>query len=186
MILPLICMVVLPGCTSGLVIGGAVIAANSIKDPRSIGTQIDDKILETYISNALSKNKDIKETTRITNTVYQGKVLLTGQAPNKKLAEQATQISSKIKGSKKIYNEIRQAYPIPLEKIIIDLWITTKIKIQIFIKNKTILSSIKIVTENKEVFLLGEITHQEEKTLINTIDNIHGIRNIITAFNYVS
>ncbi|AKC60234.1 division/outer membrane stress-associated lipid-binding lipoprotein [Blochmannia endosymbiont of Camponotus (Colobopsis) obliquus] len=186
-ILPILslCIIILQNCTSGIMISTAIIAAKSINDPRSIGTQIDDKLLETYISNNLSKDKNIKQNTRVINTVYQGKVLLTGQAPNKKLAERAVQISIKTKGTKQIFNEIRLHQPISLRKICIDFWITTKIRSYLIIKNKIILSNIKILTENKEVFLLGEITHQEENMLINTISNIKDIKHITTAFTYI-
>ncbi|WP_251258303.1 BON domain-containing protein, partial [Enterobacter hormaechei] len=96
-------------------------------DPRSVGTQVDDGTLELRVNSALSKDEQIKKEARINVTAYQGKVLLTGQAPNTELSSRAKQIAMGVEGTTEVFNEIRQGQPISLGTASSDTWITTKV-----------------------------------------------------------
>ncbi|URJ32251.1 division/outer membrane stress-associated lipid-binding lipoprotein [Blochmannia endosymbiont of Camponotus sp.] len=173
-------------CSSILAIGTAAFITTAWNDPRTIGTQLDDSILENHIAHALKKNKHIKKSTRIKNTVYQGNVLLTGQTPSMSFAEEAIKIIIKINGTKNIYNAIRQDKPICIQSIFTDAWISTQIRLNFFIKSDIHASNIKIITENKEVFLLGQVTHEESKSAEKIAKTIDGVKNVFTAFSYIS
>ncbi|MGP1946693.1 MAG: division/outer membrane stress-associated lipid-binding lipoprotein, partial [Arsenophonus sp. ER-LPS3-MAG3] len=152
----------LQGCFSAVVIGSAAIAAKSVTDPRSIGRQIDDGTLEVRVTTAINKDKEIIHNTRIIAIAYGGKILLIGQAPDLSLAERAKWIATNIEGVQRVYNEIRQAVPVDFGISSKDTWITARIKSQIFIKSDLVkLLTVKVITENKEVFLLGILTKEE-------------------------
>ncbi|URJ26895.1 division/outer membrane stress-associated lipid-binding lipoprotein [Candidatus Blochmanniella camponoti] len=186
-LLILFSILALQACCSGmLTIGTAAFITTAWNDPRTIGTQLDDNILENHIAHALKKNKHIKQSTRIKNTVYQGNVLLTGQTPSMSFAEEAIKIVMKINGTKNIYNAIRQDKPICIQSILTDTWISTQIRLNFFIKSDIHASNIKIITENKEVFLLGQVTHEESKCAEKTAHAIAGVKNVFTAFSYTS
>lgn len=186
LLLTLFTIFILQACSSMLAIGtAAFITTKTWNDPRTIGTQLDDKILETYISHELKKNQHIKKTTRIINIVYQGNILLLGQSPSLFLSEQANQIVKNIHGTKKIYNAIRKKKPISLQSIIFDTWISSQIRLHLLICPNIHSSNIKIITEDKEVFLLGQITHEEILYIKNLTNTIYGIKNIFTYFIYV-
>lgn len=58
----LFAITILPACSNILMIGtAAFITTTTWKDPRTIGVQLDDKVLETYITYTLNKNKNIKK-----------------------------------------------------------------------------------------------------------------------------
>ncbi|MFP3029116.1 MAG: division/outer membrane stress-associated lipid-binding lipoprotein [Arsenophonus sp.] len=176
----------LQGCISAAVIGSAAVATKSATDPRSVGRQVDDGTLEARVSAALNKEKEIICNARIITTAYEGKILLTGQAPDLMLAKRAKQIATKVEGVETIYNEIRQATPVDLGTASKDTWITTKIKLQILMSNSVKSSTVKVITELGEVFLLGILTQQEGTIAAKIASEIDGVKHVTTAFTYLN
>ncbi|AOM42174.1 division/outer membrane stress-associated lipid-binding lipoprotein [Xenorhabdus hominickii] len=176
----------LQGCIGAAVVGSAAIATKAGTDPRTIGQQVDDSTLEARVSTAINKDPQIKAQTRVVVTVYQGKVLLTGQSPNEALADRARQIASKVEGTKLVYNEIRQGNPVTLGTASVDTWLTTKVRSKILTSDEVKSSSIKVVTENGEVFLFGVVTHQEGTAAAKIASEISGVKRVTIAFTYLN
>ncbi|MFP3014644.1 MAG: division/outer membrane stress-associated lipid-binding lipoprotein [Arsenophonus sp.] len=174
----------LQGCFSAAVISSAAVVTRSVVDPRSIGRQVDDGSLEKRVSAAINKDKEIVYNTRIITTAYAGKILLTGQSSTLELAERAKQIAIKSEGVYAVYNEIRKAASIDLATVYKDTWITTKIKLQILINDLVKSSTVKVITEDAEVFLLGILTRQEGGIAAKIASETDGVKRVITAFNY--
>ncbi|BGI51045.1 MAG: division/outer membrane stress-associated lipid-binding lipoprotein [Arsenophonus endosymbiont of Ceratovacuna japonica] len=186
-IITIICStILLQGCSNTAIIGSSVVIIKSAIDPRSIGRQIDDKILELRVSSAINKDKIIINNSRIITTAYQGKILLTGQVYNLILAERAKKIANKINGVESVYNEIRQEIPVNLGTAFKDILITTKIKLHFFIKNLVKSLHIKVITENGEVFLLGLITKHEGNIITKIANNTYDVKRVITIFTYLN
>ncbi|CAQ85729.1 MULTISPECIES: division/outer membrane stress-associated lipid-binding lipoprotein [Photorhabdus] len=178
--------VMLQGCIGAAVIGSAAVATKTATDPRTIGQQVDDGTLEARVSNALNKDKQLKEQTRIITTAYQGKVLLTGQSQDSSLADRAKQIASRVNGAQIIYNEIRQGKPVELGTASKDTWLTTKVRSKILASDSVKSSNIKVVTENGEVFLLGILTKQEGNAAAKIASETDGVKRVTTAFTYLN
>ncbi|WMY97172.1 MAG: division/outer membrane stress-associated lipid-binding lipoprotein [Arsenophonus sp.] len=172
------------GCLETSLIGSTAILTKSAIDPRSIGRQVDDGTLEIRVRSALNKNKEIIKHARIINTAYKGNILLTGQAPKLFIIELAKKITIKVKGVENIYNEIRIEQPIDLIKSIKDTWITIQIKLKIFYNNFVKLSTIKVLTENGEVFLLGIVSEEEGNIAAKIASEIKGVKHVFTGFSY--
>ncbi len=179
-------VMLLQGCIGAAVVGSAAIATKAGADPRTIGQQVDDTTLEARVSNAISKDPQIKAQARVITTVYQGKVLLTGQSPNLALAERAKQIAAKVEGTDVIYNEIRQGNPVSLGTASSDAWLTAKIRSKILASDSVRSSSIKVVTENGEIFLLGVVTRQEGADAAKIASETSGAKRVTTAFTYLN
>lgn len=175
----------LQGCGGALVVGIAAVTAKTATDPRTVGTQVDDGILEARVANALAKDQQLKKDARIVNTAYQGKVLLTGQAPTPELAERAKQITLGVDGATEVYNEIRQGQPVSLGRASMDTWITSKIRSQLLASAAVKSSNVKVTTENGEVFLLGLLTNAEGKAAAEVASKVNGVEYVTTAFTYL-
>ncbi|MGP1939432.1 MAG: division/outer membrane stress-associated lipid-binding lipoprotein [Arsenophonus sp. ET-DL9-MAG3] len=178
--------ILLQGCLGATIIGSsAAIVTKSTIDPRSIGRQVDDGTLEARVKTAINKDKEITCNTRIIITAYAGKILLIGQSPNLLLAKRAKDIAINVKGVQAVYNQIRQTIPIDFNAAYKDAWITTKIKSKIFINNSLKSLTIKVITENKEVFLLGILTQQEGNVIAKIASKTSGVKHVITVFTYL-
>ncbi|WMY96467.1 MAG: division/outer membrane stress-associated lipid-binding lipoprotein [Arsenophonus sp.] len=176
--------ILIQGCLETAVIGSATILTKSATDPRSIGRQVDDGTLEARVTSALNKNKEIIKNARIISTAYKGSILLTGQVPKLLISEIAKKIAITVKGVDTVYNEIRIEKPIGLTKAIKDTWITIQIKFKIFSNNFVKLSTVKVLTENSEVFLLGILSEEEGNIAAKIASEIKGVKHVFTGFTY--
>lgn len=181
----LISALLLQGCVAAAVMGTAAVGTKAATDPRTVGTQVDDGTLELRVNSALGKDEQLKKEARVKVTAYQGKVLLTGQAPNTELASRARQIAMGVEGTTEVYNEIRNGQPISLGTASTDTWITTKVRSQLLASDQVKSSNVKVTTENGEVFLLGLVTEREGRAAADTASRVSGVKHVTTAFTYI-
>lgn len=178
----LISALLLQGCVGAVVIGSAAVATKTATDPRTVGTQVDDGTLELRVNSALAKDEQLKKQARINVTIWQGKVLLVGQAPSSDLSARAKQIAMGVEGTVEVYNEIRQGQPVGIGTASTDTWITTKVRSQLLASDQVKSSNVKVTTENGEVFLLGLVTDREGKAAANIASRVSGVKHVTTAF----
>ncbi|MBS0849124.1 division/outer membrane stress-associated lipid-binding lipoprotein [Citrobacter sp. JGM124] len=181
----LISALFLQGCVGAVLVGSAAVGTKTATDPRTVGTQVDDGTLELRVNNALSKDQEIKKDARINVTAYQGKILLTGQAPNAALSSRAKQIALGVDGTTEVYNEIRNGQPIGLGTASGDTWITTKVRSQLLTSDQVKSTNVKVTTENSEVFLLGLVTEREGKAAADIASRVSGVKHVTTAFTLI-
>ncbi|MBZ8692285.1 divisome-associated lipoprotein YraP [Escherichia coli] len=181
----LISALLLQGCVAATVVGTAAVGTKAATDPRSVGTQVDDEVLELRVSSALSKDEQIRKEARISEIAYQGRVLLIGQSPDRVLSARDRHIALGVDGVQEVYNEIRQGTPVSPVIMAGDAWLTTKIRSQLLTSARVKSSSVKVVTENSEVFLLGLVTEQEGRAAADVASRVSGVKRVTTAFSYI-
>ena len=150
----------LQGCAAALV-GGAAAGTKVATDPRTMGTQVDDETLEVKVENALDKDAQIKSEGRVNAVSYSGRILLIGQVPDENVKDTATSLTKGVEGVNDVYNELRIAPKITFGQITKDSWITTQIKSKLFVGDNVKATDVKVITENGEVFLLGNVTQSQ-------------------------
>ncbi|MGU3414736.1 division/outer membrane stress-associated lipid-binding lipoprotein [Enterobacteriaceae bacterium C23F] len=182
----LISALLLQGCVAAAVVGTAAVGTKAATDPRTVGTQVDDSTLELRVNSALNKDEQLKKEARVNVMAWQGKVLLTGQAPSTDLAAQAKQIAMGVEGTTEVFNEIRQGQPIGLGTASSDTWITTKVRSQLLGSDQVKSSAVKVTTENGEVFLMGSLTSREGKAAADIASRVSGVKHVTTAFTFIN
>jgi osmotically-inducible protein OsmY len=182
----LISALLLQGCVAAAVVGTAAVGTKAATDPRTVGTQVDDSTLELRVNSALNKDEQLKKEARVNVMAWQGKVLLTGQAPSTDLASQAKQIAMGVEGTTEVFNEIRQGQPIGLGTASSDTWITTKVRSQLLGSDQVKSSAVKVTTENGEVFLMGSLTDREGKAAADIASRVSGVKHVTTAFTFIN
>nr|BET44871.1 MAG: division/outer membrane stress-associated lipid-binding lipoprotein [Candidatus Aschnera chinzeii] len=175
----------LHGCLTASILGTSAIAIKSFSDPRTIGRQIDDMTLTLNVNGMINKNKEIAKYSNVNVTAYKGIILLTGQSLNIKLIRLISYIVKTVEGVEIIYNEIRLDNKITLKTAIYDSMITALIKLKIFNSKIINLSSIKVITENHEVFLLGVVTKSVGAKVAKIASETHGVKLVTTIFSYI-
>lgn len=181
----LISALLLQGCIAAAVVGTTAVGTKTATDARTVGTQVDDGTLELRVNSALSKDEQLKKEARVSVMAYQGKVLLMGQAPSTSLAQQAKQIAMGVDGASEVFNEIRQGQPIGLGTASSDTWITTKVRSQLLGSDQVKSSSVKVSTENGEVFLMGLVTAKEGQAAADIASRVSGVQHVTTAFSNI-
>ncbi|HEY2455398.1 MAG TPA: division/outer membrane stress-associated lipid-binding lipoprotein [Scandinavium sp.] len=181
----LISALLLQGCIAAAVVGTAAVGTKAATDPRTVGTQVDDSTLELRVNSALNKDEQLKKEARVNVMAWQGKVLLTGQAPSTDLAAQAKQIAMGVEGTSEVFNEIRQGQPIGLGTASSDTWLTTKVRSSLLGSDQVKSSAVKVTTENGEVFLMGSLTAREGKAAADIASRVSGVSHVTTAFTII-
>ena len=177
----------LQGCVAAAIGGAAVAGATKVAtDPRSMGTQLDDETLESRVNSAIKKDQQIKSEARISVTAYSGRVLLTGQVPNENLREVASSLTKGVQNVNDVYNEVRVGPKVDFAQISKDSWITSQIKSKMLVDSKVKTSDVKVVTENNEVFLMGNVTQDQGNAAAEIARNVAGVTKVIKVFNYLN
>ncbi|EIJ67448.1 MULTISPECIES: division/outer membrane stress-associated lipid-binding lipoprotein [Pasteurellaceae] len=175
----------LQGCVAALIGGGA--AATKVgTDPRTTGTQVDDETLKIQVYDAVIKDEQIKDEGRVAVSSYSGRVLLIGQVPNESLKDIATSLAKGVEGVGEVYNEMRVGKPITVEQKAKDSWITTKIKSDMLVNSSVKTTDIKVITENNEVFLMGNVTQDQGNAAAEVARNISGVEKVVKVFKYLN
>ncbi|QLB12839.1 osmotically-inducible protein OsmY [Bisgaardia hudsonensis] len=179
-------VILLQGCVTATVVGvGAAAATKIATDPRTVGTQVDDETLEEKVLLTINKDSQIKSEARINVVSYSGQILLIGQVPNETLKEQVTNLTEGVEYVNKVYNELRVGSPISFGQISKDGWITTQVKSKLLVDSNVKSTDIKAITENGEVFLMGNVTQDQANAAANVARNILGVKKVVKVFNYI-
>jgi len=179
--------VLLQGC-AGAVVGGAATGLTVANDRRTVGTFVDDEIIEVKAVKRLFSDKEIFDNTHINVTAYNNIVLLSGEAPTETLRNKAYNIVLPIPKVRKIHNEVMIAAPSSLLTRSSDTWITAKVKTNLFqIKNapKFDPTKVKVVSENGTVFLMGILKRSEAELVINATRTVGGVQRVVKLFEYI-
>ena len=177
----------LQGCVAAAIGGAAVAGATKVAtDPRSMGTQLDDETLESRVNSAIKKDQQVKSEARISVTAYSGRILLTGQVPNENLREVASSLAKGVQNVNDVYNEVRVGPKVDFAQISKDSWITSQIKSKMLVDSKVKTSDVKVVTENNEVFLMGNVTQDQGNAAAEIARNVAGVTKVIKVFNYLN
>ena len=174
----------LQGCVAA-VIGGGAVAAKVATDPRTTGTQIDDETLEFKVENAVEKDAQIKAESRVNAVSYNGRVLLIGQVPNSDVKDTATALAKGVEGVNEVYNELTVSPKISFAQISKDSWLTTQVKSKMFVDGRVKATDVKVISENGEVFLLGNVTQSQANAAADIASKISGVKKVIKVFKYL-
>ncbi|WP_439234865.1 division/outer membrane stress-associated lipid-binding lipoprotein [Lonepinella koalarum] len=176
---------ILQGCVA-LGLGGAAVATKVGTDPRTVGSQVDDETLELKVYDAVTKDEQIKAEGRVVVVSYSSRVLLLGQVPDESLKEIATSLAKGVENIGDVYNEMRVGSPISFSQKSQDSWITTKIKSDMLLNSAVKTTDIKVITENKEVFLLGNVTQEQGIAAAEVARKVSGVEKVVKVFKYLN
>ncbi len=177
-------LLTLQGCTAVAVVA-VTTGASMATDRRSIGNQIDDQSIEVEAYNEITKNESLSDNTNLQVISLNGSVLVVGQAPTPHLRDQAIKIINAINGVVRIHDQIRIGNLTSITTKTNDVWLTSKVKSALFASDEVSGRTIKVITENAEVFLMGLVTKKEADTAVNITRNISGVNSVYKAFEYL-
>ncbi|MFT6085214.1 MAG: osmotically-inducible protein OsmY [Glaciecola sp.] len=173
------------GCA--LVTVGTVGAAAtaSATDRRTVGTQIDDKTTQSRVRSAINDIPLIKDDAAVTVDVYNGQVLLTGQAPTQRMIIEVEKAATAVQNVMKVHNQVRLGSPIPATSTMNDVWLASKIK-TIMLGNEQIpLFKLVLVVEDSEVFIMGLLRKEEAAAAVDAARNVDGVSKVIRVMELI-
>lgn len=170
---------VLSGCAAvvvGAVAGGALVAT----DRRSAGAQLDDTTIETKVASTL--NSRYGDRAHIATTSYNGMVLLSGEAPDSAIADDAVAIARGTDRVRNVYNEVAIMPPTDLSTRTNDSYTTSKVKARFVEANKFSATHVKVVTERGIVYLMGIVSRDEANAAAEVAATTSGVSRVVRLF----
>lgn len=176
----------LQGCVFavGAAAGAAAIAI--VYDHRTIENSIQDTQIANTIIERIRVVPPLKNDSHIEVTVFNHVVLLTGETPNPEWKQQAETIAKSVPNVSRVYNQLTIEGPTSTLTRTSDSWITTKIKSQMLATDDLKSSSIKVITENGVVYLMGIVTKDQADISVDIARHVTGVQKVIKIFQYKS
>ena len=145
-------------------------------DPRSLGTQIDDSIMQkNLLAKLVFMNK--KYALTINSKVLDGRIFLTGKVENPEEKLRITKIAWEIKGVRSVKNDINLKENFNFKRSAEDLYITSRLKTILILSKDIKAANYNIDTYKRKVFIYGIAQNKDELNLV--IDEAKNITNVL-------
>jgi len=167
---------------AGAAVGAAAIAI--VYDHRNVDSILQDQRIDREILRKIHDDPELHNNTHIGVSSFGQVVLLTGEAPTAELRKKAEETAWSVHGITRIYNAITVQGPTSALSQTNDTWITTKIKTSMLATKGLKSASIKVVTENGTVYLMGTLTHAQEQMVVNIARHTAGVQKVVKIFQY--
>ncbi|AEI78820.1 BON domain protein [compost metagenome] len=179
----LVCATQLAGCFP--VIAGAMGTGVAMAtDRRPAATQTVDRGLQLEAESTI--NSRYSGQARVNVTVFNRKVLLTGEASNDNVKQQIEQYVRGLPNARVVINELEIVNSPGFMTQSQDAYLTSKVKTLMMTAEGVPSNSIKITTEKSVVYLLGVVTAAEGDRATDVARNASGVTKVVKAFDYVN
>ncbi|MDA7838076.1 BON domain-containing protein [Candidatus Pelagibacter sp.] len=150
-------------------------------DPRSLGTQIDDSVMQKNLAARLAlRNKSY--ILKVSTKVLDGKIFVTGKVDDPEEKLQITKLAWETKGARSVKNDITIKEDFNFQQSAKDLLITSQLRTALIFNKKIKATNYKIDTYKKKVFIYGiSLTTEERKEVINEAKEILDVEDVIAS-----
>ena len=177
-LISLIIGIYLTSCTSVSQFGTGV---NITFDPRTIGMQIDDTIMQKNLSARLAL-KDKKYFLSIQSEVLDGRIFLTGKVDEPEEKIKITKMAWETKGVRAVKNAITIKGQTNFKSTAKDILITSQLRTALILNKKTKARNYTLETVNKNIYIFGIAMNEEEKDeVLNEANKIYDVNKIIPS-----
>ena len=150
-------------------------------DPRSLGTQIDDSIMQKNLVTRLTL-KDKNYFLSINTKVLDGRIFLTGKVDNPEEKLQITKLAWETDGVRSVKNDIKIREEFNFKSSAKDLLITSQLKTAMIFSKNIKASNYNVDTYKKKIFIYGiALTSDERKEVINEAKQILDVEGVVAS-----
>jgi len=183
LLLSLASLMVLSACTPlGMATGAAASVGTAASKEGGISGAVNDASIKGQINESWFKY-NIDMFSKLSTTVNQGRVLLTGVVQNPQDRVEAVRLVWQVEGVKQVINEIRVAESEGVTGFVKDNWITTRLRTAMTFEKDVQSLNYSIDTVQGVVYLMGVAMSQKE---LNTVmDLARTIPNVKQVVSYV-
>ena len=150
-------------------------------DPRTVGTQIDDSIMEKSIT-AKILSKDKKYLLAVKTKVIDGRIFVTGKVDNPEEKLMITKLAWETKGARSVRNDIKIKEEFNFKQSAKDLLITSQLRTALIVNKNIKATNYQIDTYKKKIYVYGIAQTSEEKDLvISEAKEITDVKDVIAS-----
>ena len=134
-------------------------------DPRSLGTQIDDSIMQKNLS-ARILLQDKKYFLSIKSKVLDGRIFLTGKVNDPEEKLQITKLAWETEGARSVRNDIKIKEKFNFKQSAKDVLITSQLRTALILNKEIKATNYQIDTYKKKIYVYGIALTSDEKVLV--------------------
>jgi len=150
-------------------------------DPRSLGTQIDDSVMQKNLTARLAL-RDKSYLLSVKTKVLDGKIFLTGKVEDLEEKLQITKLAWETKGTRSVKNDIKLKEDFNFQQSSKDLLITSQLRTALIFNKKIKAINYQIDTYKKKIFIYGiSLTADEREEVINEAKEILDVKDVIAS-----
>jgi osmotically-inducible protein OsmY len=173
--------IILSGCigvsSTGIFGTGVSVAL----DPRTVGTQIDDSIMQKNLT-AKMIIRDKKHLISVKTKVLDGRIFLTGKVDNPEEKLQLTKLSWEIKGVRSVRNDIKIKEEFNFKRSAKDILITSQLRTALIFNKNIKATNYQIDTYKKKIYVYGiALTSEEKDLVISEATEILDVENVVAS-----
>ena len=154
---------------------------NIAMDPRTLGTQIDDSIMQqNLLARLVLTNKKHFLTIRV--KIIDGRIFVTGNVDDPEEKLQITKIAWETKGARSVKNDIKIKEEFNFKVSAKDVLITSQLRVAMILDKEIKNSNYKIDTYKKKIYIYGiAYNEKERRKVINEAKEILDVENVIAS-----
>ena len=147
-------------------------------DPRSLGTQIDDSIMQKSLLIRIAKT-DKKYILDVSSKVVDGHIFLTGVVEKVDEKILMTKLAWKIEGARSVKNNIEVKDKFSLKNYSQDVLISSQMKVALLANKKISMSNYQVNTVNQVIFIFGIAANEaERREVMNEASLIKDVKSV--------
>ena len=181
LILLVLILFILNGCMGASSKGVFGTGVSVALDPRSLGTQIDDSIMDTNLeARLLAMNKNYF--LNVKSKVLDGRIFITGKVENPEEKLKITKLAWETQGARSVKNDLKIKEKFNFQQSAKDILITSQLKTALVFNKKIKSVNYNIDTYKKKIYIYG-IAHSEDerKEVINEAKQILDVEDVISS-----
>ena len=182
-LISILLILILTSCTS---VGRFGAGVDITFDPRTIGMQIDDTIMQKNLSARLALTNK-KYFLSIQSEVIDGRIFLSGKVEEPEEKIQITKMAWETKGVRSVKNVITIKGQTNFKSTAKDILITSQLRTALIFNKKTKSRNYTLETINKNIYIFGiAMDADEKKEIINEANKIYDVEEVIPSIYLAS
>jgi|TARA_B110000438_G_scaffold216370_1_gene208900 osmotically-inducible protein OsmY len=150
-------------------------------DPRTLGTQIDDSIMQKNLQARLALTEK-KYLVKLSVKVLDGRIFLNGTVSEPEEKLKITKMAWETKGARSVKNNIVVKKNFSFKNTAIDILITSQLRTSLILNPKVKSANFNIDTINQKTYVFGIArTSEEKKEIVQEAKKIVNLKEIVTS-----
>ena len=150
-------------------------------DPRTVGTQIDDSIMQKNLATRILV-EDKKYLLSVKSKVLDGRIFLTGKADNPEEKLLLTKLAWETKGARSVRNDIKIKEEFNFKRSAKDVLITSQLRTALILNKNIKATNYQIDTYKKKIYIYGiALTSDEKNLVISEAKEILDVKDVIAS-----
>ena len=177
----IITFILISGCVGYSSTGVLGTGVSVAMDPRTIGTQIDDSIMQKNLRAKLILI-DSTYLLKVKTKVLDGRIFITGKVDTVEEKLKITKLGWEIKGARSVKNDLKIKEKFSFKQTAKDVLITSQLRTAIIANKKIKSANYDIDTYKKIIYVYGISQNEEERAeVINEAKKVLDVEDVVTS-----